>query len=98
MWRHGDIMIERTEAIPEYAKRLQHVTLAYGEVTGHSHRIEAPEKAVLWQIQGGDQYLKITQTTRIIHEEHHPITLEPGLYRVWHQREYTPRKIIQVRD
>lgn len=98
MWRHGDIMIEHTGAIPADARRLQHTTLAYGEVTGHSHRVEAPEKAVLWQHPNGDCYLHILETTRVIHEEHHPITLAPGIYRVWHQREYTPQRIVRVID
>jgi hypothetical protein len=34
----------------------------------------------------------------VIHEEHQPITLEPGIYRVWQQREYTPEAIRRVVD
>lgn len=98
MWRHGDVIIERAEAIPPGARHQQNTVLAYGESTGHSHRIETPEKAQQWLMPNGERFLKIFETTRVIHEEHHAITLEPGIYRVWKQREYTPQRIIQVRD
>lgn len=90
LWRHGDVLIAQIAAIPENARRRPDSILAYGEVTGHSHRIESPAKAQLWE---ADQqlFLKVIETTRIIHEEHQPITLLPGIYRVWQQREYIPR-------
>jgi hypothetical protein len=34
----------------------------------------------------------------IIHEEHSPIPLARGFYRVWRQREYSPQEIRVVRD
>jgi hypothetical protein len=67
--------------------------LAYGEVTGHAHRVETPDHAELWRV-GGDinmLYLRVLAPTRIVHEEHRPIPLEPGVYRVWQQREYVPQ-------
>ena len=97
MWRHGDVMIAAAEAIPERAERLRESVLAYGEITGHSHRIEAPEKAELWEFNG-ERFLKILDTTRVVHEEHKPITLPSGVYRVWQQREYTPEAIRPVYD
>ena len=98
MWRHCDIMIERAETIPTGVRRMQNTVLAYGESTGHSHRVETPEKAQQWLMPTGERFLEIFKTTRVIHEEHHPITLEPGIYRVWQQREYTPQRITWVRD
>ena len=97
MWRHGDVMIAAVEAIPSEAKRGQSVVLAYGKITGHSHRIEKPEKAEVWEYRG-ERFLKILAPTRVIHEEHRPISLEPGIYRVWQQREYTPEAIRRVMD
>ncbi|MBO0780039.1 MAG: hypothetical protein J2P37_14545 [Ktedonobacteraceae bacterium] len=97
MWRHGDVLIAETGGVPQGAKRQPQLILAHGEVTGHSHRIEHPERAELWAFQGV-LYLVVLATTRVIHEEHHPITLNPGTYRVWQQREYTPEKIRIVRD
>ena len=97
MWRHGDILIATVEAIPPEAKRCQGVVLATGEVTGHSHRVEEPEKAEMWEYRG-ERFLKILATTQVVHEEHRPIMLEPGTYRVWRQREYTPEAIRNVAD
>jgi len=34
----------------------------------------------------------------VVHEEHGPISLEPGTYRVWIQREYSPEAIRRVLD
>lgn len=98
MWRHGDVMIARTESIPATAKLRPDVILAYGESTGHSHQIEFPATAELWELDG-QLYLKVVaENARVVHEEHKPITLERGLYRVWKQREYTPERVRPVYD
>jgi|SRR5579883_165718 hypothetical protein len=97
MWRQGDVLIAATDAIPPEATRSQKRVLAYGEVTGHSHRVEEPEKAEVWEC-GGERFLKLIAATRIIHEEHRPITLGPGIYRVWQQREYSPQAIRRIWD
>jgi len=90
-------MIAAVENIPEQAQKRARAILAYGEVTGHSHRIETPGTAEVWEY-GNNLYLQVLKTARVIHEEHHPITLPPGTYRVWQQREYTPEAIRIVRD
>ena len=97
MWRHGDVLIAVGEAIPPEARRCQSVVLAYGEVTGHSHRVEEPKKAEMWEYRG-ERFLNLTAPTRIMHEEHHPIPLGAGIYRVWQQREYTPEAIRHILD
>jgi len=98
MWRHGDVMIAAARAIPEGAKLQPNTVLAYGEITGHSHRIQDPRSAELWE-QGGMLFLNVTaDSATVIHEEHKPITLGRGLYRVWMQREYTPTAIRRIVD
>jgi hypothetical protein len=92
LWRQGDILIADIPAIPEDAERLQSSVLVTGEVTGHAHRVESLETVEVWE-DYREKYLKVLDTTRILHEEHLPITLPPGIYRVWRQREYTPRGI-----
>lgn len=98
-WRHGDIMIEAIGKIPERAAvRKGAPVLAWGEVTGHSHRIEDPHAAVFYTL-GDDGYFEVTApSARLVHEEHGPIVLERGRYRFWHQREYTPGAIRRVVD
>lgn len=98
MWRHGDVLIAATDAIPAKAKQRLAPILARGEITGHSHRVEDAATAELWE-SGGVLFLKVVaENARVIHEEHRPITLPRGIYRVWLQREYTPQSIRQVMD
>jgi hypothetical protein len=98
MWRHGDVLISSTTSIPTTAKIRPGTVLAYGEITGHSHRVQDPHSAELWE-HGGVLFLKVVaDNATIIHEEHQPITLPRGLYRVWMQREYTPQAIRRIAD
>ncbi|HLY31218.1 MAG TPA: hypothetical protein VKQ36_09315 [Ktedonobacterales bacterium] len=98
LWRQGDVLIETTTEIPVQArKRPGPPILAYGEVTGHSHRIEESAKVTVWEL-GDSLYIKITSATRVIHDEHGPITLPAGIYRVWRQREYDPQDTRFIRD
>lgn len=99
LWRHGDVLIAQTDSIPARATRSMSSILVRGEVTGHSHRVEDPELAEIWiDRSNGGMFLKVLATTRVIHEEHLPITLPPGNYRVWQQREYTPQAVRPVYD
>lgn len=88
LFRHGDVLIMQIAEMPTGGGlRLAVPILAQGEVTGHSHRIEDPTKAEVWYING-EMFIKVWAPTRVIHEEHQPIPLDPGCYRVWQQREY----------
>lgn len=98
LYRHGDVLVETIEALPEDARRLQHLVLAEGELTGHSHRVAERDAAVLWQSDRG-LFLSVTgSSATLVHQEHGPIVLPRGAYRVWQQREYTPSEIRVVRD
>jgi hypothetical protein len=47
----------------------------------------------------GTLYLRVVaDRATIIHQEHRPITLPRGSYRVWAQREYSPEAIRPVLD
>jgi hypothetical protein len=98
LFRHGDVLIQRASSIPEGAERLRHRTLAHGELTGHSHTILEKSDVVLWQ-SGANLFLQIDSVqATVVHQEHSPIEIPRGIYRVWRQREYTPERIVMVRD
>ena len=98
MWRQGDIFIAVVSKIPKGAKPQSHCVLAEGEVTGHSHRVEGREHAHL-HAHAGALYLEVlADRATVVHDEHRPITLPRGVYRVWRQREYSPEAIRIVRD
>jgi hypothetical protein len=98
LYRHGDVIVKGIKTLPEGAKKRGNVTLAYGEMTGHSHRIADPNTAQTFECNG-QLYLEVTSATALlIHEEHAAIELAKGVYHVWQQREYTPSEIRRVYD
>jgi hypothetical protein len=98
LYRHGDVLVESVTSVPDEARRLHHLVLAEGELTGHSHRIAERDAAVLFEM-GSNLFLRVIgETATLIHQEHGPISLPTGVYRVWKQREYSPREIRYVRD
>ena len=99
MWRQGDVLIQRVDEVPEFCVRKDDLILARGEATGHSHRVADLESAELYMGRDGDLFLSVTaDSATIVHDEHGPITLERGTYRVWKQREYTPEKPRSIED
>lgn len=102
-YRHGDLLVASVESIPPDLRPLQHLVLAEGELTGHSHRVAEPDSARLYQSKSdhspSELYLRVIEDrATLIHQEHGPIALPRGLYRVWRQREYSPAEIRTVRD
>lgn len=98
MWRQGDVLIAVHQEVPSNAKLREGGLLVEGEITGHSHRVEVPSTAEVWELDG-QLYIKVVaKSARIVHEEHGPIELPQGLYRVWRQREYSPEQIRSVED
>jgi hypothetical protein len=98
LWRHGDVLIAAVPSIPAGARRQPVLVLAHGELTGHSHRIAETETAELWEWEGVLYLRVVAEAARVVHQEHGPITLPRGEYRVWQQREYTPAAIRRVYD
>lgn len=97
LMRHGDVLLQGAVGLPKDAAPVPGHILVRGELSGHAHRLEHPEAGELFR-NAASLWLKVTTPTRIIHEEHAPIALEPGVYRVWQQREYTPQEIRTVVD
>lgn len=101
LFRQGDVFLQRISQLPSGLPRLAHGVLAHGEITGHSHRLADTTNAVMY---AGDRellehFVEVTRDdVQVIHEEHGPITLAPGVYRIWRQREYTPERIVRVAD
>ena len=96
--RHGDVLVQRVDSVPASARRRPGQVLVRGEATGHSHRIGEAGAAVLYETVD-DMFLEITAALgTLVHEEHGPIKLPHGVYRVWTQREYTPARIVRVVD
>lgn len=103
--RQGDVFVEALDGeIPAMAKAVKpdagRTILAYGEVTGHAHAMPGA-KAKLFRVADEStmtSYLTVKETVALQHEEHAPIEIPPGNYRVNVQREYSPEAIRQVAD
>jgi hypothetical protein len=100
-YRQGDVFITRINSIPETATVVPRdnnkVILAYGDVTGHCHAIDATGVSLLRH--EGVSYLEIAEAlAELHHDEHATIQLPAGKYAVRIQREYTPETIRSVAD
>lgn len=88
--RQGDVLLRYVGPIEEEHKALEtnqeRVVLAHGEVTGHAHAIY--DKGVAHLTEEGT--LMIFSQTTLLHEEHGPVGLQPGIYERLIQQEYTP--------
>jgi hypothetical protein len=85
-YQQGDVLLIPTNKVQ--GKKLDHLTLAEGEVTGHTHRI-SEGLAELFE-NGSIKYLRVkSKTATIGHEEHKPVTLPAGDYEVRIVREYS---------
>jgi hypothetical protein len=95
MYRQGDVLLIATSQDPEGPEqprdRRRRIVLAYGEVTGHAHAI-ADLQATLYGTDLEDRFLEVLAEggVTLAHEEHGPIQLPRGTYRIVRQREWTP--------
>ena len=88
--RHGDVYLRQAK-LPEGARpvRMERPeVLAYGEVTGHSHRIEGA--TVERYERDGNAYVLLSAAGVLAHEEHGQAALPAGAYEVLIERDYDP--------
>lgn len=99
--RQGDVALVLINNIPDGARDITpmegRVVLAYGEVTGHAHAIYDRDSVRLWQA-GTERFLQVLVKTALQHEEHSAAILEPGIYQLPTQMEYTPDELRNVAD
>jgi hypothetical protein len=60
-----------------------------------SHR---SRDTTLYEHPSGERFLRVRTSTALLHEEHDPIPVPPGTYRIVQQREYHPTQIAFVED
>lgn len=83
--QQGDVNLQRVKSIPNGAKKLNHRTLAYGEVTGHHHTI-ADEDVELYEKDGVLYVSNPMDVDAILtHQTHGDVKIAPGTWR------YLPR-------
>lgn len=95
MHRQGDVLFVKVADLPTERVERKSDVLVEGEATGHAHRLTAGQ---IWQTHEGLLYLRAVAGSRIVHEEHAALSLEPGDFQVIRQREYSPEVIRWVMD
>ena len=102
--RQGDVLLVKINALPKDAKKKKRengrVILAHGEATGHHHSFTEPHCALYTsKAETGVTFLEVRDAmAALTHQEHGAIEIEPGVYRVIRQREYSPEAIRNVQD
>jgi hypothetical protein len=101
--QQGDVLFKRVHGLPEGLKAAElkngAYVLAEGEATGHSHTV-LPDGAKLFEDSTKTLWLSVEKPSTIRHQEHGPITLAPGAYKVGQVVEVDPftNEIHAVRD
>lgn len=86
--QQGDVLLVKLSEIPIGDQKIiarKRLIVAHGE-GGHSHIIEDDE-AELIQI-GERMLLRLSKQSTIIHDEHKPIRLSPGIWEIGRVQEY----------
>lgn len=95
MHRQGDVLFVKVAELPAALVEHKSDVLVEGEATGHAHRFTEGQ---IWQTREGLLYLRAVAGSKIVHEEHAALSLEPGYWQMIRQKEYSPEAIQWVRD
>jgi len=83
--QQGDVIIKKVSEVK--GKKLDHLTLAVGEATGHHHTVTEGD-AELFEHEG-TLYLRInSDEAKVTHQEHGTVTIPKGDYQIGIVREY----------
>lgn len=87
--QQGDVLFARIDSLPKdlspVARKERGFVLAEGEATGHAHTIS--DGIRLYQDSTGGLFVHAETTATVVHEEHGPITLEVGFWKIGQVRE-----------
>ena len=91
--QQGDVLFQEVTGIPEGARQMPHkgpIVVARGEQSVHNHVIKS-DQASLWTLTRNgvnELYLEVKSPVTIIHDEHKPLPIPTGIYRVGRVKEY----------
>lgn len=85
MIQQGDVIVVKVSEIK--GKKLNHLTLAKGEATGHHHTITEGD-AELYEHEG-TMFLRVnSESATLTHQEHSAVVIPRGDYKINIVREY----------
>lgn len=90
-FQQGDVVLKPIADFPKGDRamddQMKSKILAFGEVTGHAHRLSDADNAVETFRIMNIIYMSVAKATRLLHEEHAPIEIPPGKYEIGIVRE-----------
>lgn len=101
LYRQGDVLLQPIQNIKKTnLKPTKRCTLALGEATGHHHTIHDGAVGYAENENALAKFVEVNASTggALTHQEHDTIVLPEGQYRVIGQVEYTPERLVNVRD
>lgn len=99
---HGDVIITMAERPKDFdsMNEIKDGCLAYGEATGHAHKLFGGEFNLRECPTTKTRFLHVIRETVLKHQEHNPVKIPPGHFRIGIQQEYDPfeKRSRQVQD
>lgn len=88
-WQNGDVLFHAVDEIPKDAAEVWDTNIIIKGVsgTGHNHTFEGGDAKVFTR-DDGQTWLYVADEITLRHDEHLPMTLPPGRYRVDMIRKY----------
>lgn len=99
--QQGDVLLKRIDKLPSGLKPLDSKVIQEGETTGHKHQFSKGSNVRIFIHDDGTvdmaritpaekKYLVVEgdSVALLRHEEHNPITVEPGVYKIDIVREW----------
>lgn len=103
--QQGDVLFFQMEELPSGLKKKKltdprGVVFAEGEATGHCHTCALDEFIEVFEDKNSEMWAVLEKEKTVTHQEHGPVTLNPGIYKIGIVREVDPfsEEIRQVAD
>lgn len=89
IWRHGDVVLHPIKSAEgNIIKHSGSFVLALGEATGHHHTITVADPVDMEIRETPAGFILVLKTEgTLTHQEHGPLTIAPGIYKVGAERE-----------
>lgn len=92
--RQGDIYPEAIDKLPKGLKKKNNNVIVHSDSTLHDHTLKS---GTVYVDRNGELYLDVPRKTQIVHtEDHNPVDLPRGVYKVIRQREYLAKDMTRV--
>ena len=89
---HGDVILTKTSLPKDFESmpKVEDDCLAYGEATGHAHKLFGENFDLRECPKTKTRHLRVVSPVLLKHQEHDQVEIPPGEYTIGIQKEYDP--------